>query len=207
MKLVVLGSTGGIGKHVVEQALALGHDVTAIARRPEAVTAKHGNLEVIRGDVLAPTSFDQVLAGKDAVVSAIGVADRAPTTLYSQGIANIIRAMQTARVRRLLCVSATGLEPGPLVQRVFAKPILWAVLKEMYTDLVRMESEVRKCNLDWTIVRPPKLTDGPHTGHYRAAVNMHLPGCWTISRADLADYLITQLNDPASYCGLVETAY
>jgi putative NADH-flavin reductase len=207
MKLVVFGSTGGIGTQVVEQALAAGQLVTAVARRTSAITTRHENLEVIQGDVLEPQTIDKVLNGKDVVVSAIGVHDRAPTSLYSEGIANMLQAMQAAHVRRLMCVSASGLQPGPVWQRLFAKPILWAVFKEMYSDLVRMEAIVERSPIDWTILRPPRLTNAPRTGHYQVGLNKHLSPGLMISRADLADYIVKHLSDPATYCARVEIAY
>lgn len=207
MKLIIFGANGGIGSQVVEQAVAAGHDVTAVARRPQTVTLQDPHLKVVRGDVMEPASIRAAMVGQDAVISALGVAKREPTTLYSQGVTNIIQAMEGAGMRRLLCISATGLDPGPLVQRVFAKPILWTILKDMYTDLVRMETVVSRSPLDWTIIRPPMLTNKPRTGQYRVAINRHLEGCWRISRADLADYILNHLNDPASYCELVEVAY
>ena len=207
MKLVVFGSTGGIGTQVVEQALAAGHKVTAVARHPSAIAFRHEHLEVVQGDVLEPETIRGAIAGKDAVVSAVGVRDRAPTKVYSEGVANMIRAMQSAHVRRLICVSASGLDPGPLWQRWIAKPILWAVLKEMYSDLVRMEAVVERSHIDWTILRPPALTNGPRTGKYQVALNEHLSRCLFISRADLADYIVSHLSDPATYCARVEVAY
>ena len=207
MKLVVFGAQGGIGTHVVEQALSAGHEVTAVARRPLALTLRHERLEVIKGDVLEPASIRESVIGKDAVVSALGVRNRAPTTVYSEGVANIMLAMQAAHVRRLICVSASGLEPGPPWQRLFAKPLLWLILKNMYSDLVRMETVVKASDLDWTILRPPGYTNGPRTGRYQTAVNQHLSRSLFISRADIADYIVTHLDDPATYCGLVELAY
>ncbi len=207
MKLVVFGSTGGIGFQVVEQALAAGHEVTAVARRPSAITLRHGHLEVVQGDVLEPETIRGAIAGKDAVISAVGARNRAPTTVYSEGVANMIEAMQSTHVRRLFCVSASGLEPGPLWQRLIAKPILWTVLKEMYSDLVRMEAVVKRSTVDWTILRPPTLRNGPRTGHYRVALNQHLRRCLVISRADVADYILRQLNNAESRCTVVELAY
>ena len=132
--------------------------------------------------------------------------DRRPTRLYSQGVANIVQAMQSADVRRLICVSASGLDPGPWWERWFAKPILWMAFKEMYTDLVRMEAVVERSGLDWTLLRPPALTNGPRTGRYQVAVNQHLKRSLKISRADLGDYIVGHLCDPAAYCARVETA-
>jgi putative NADH-flavin reductase len=207
MKLVVFGSTGGIGAQVVEQALDTGHTVTAVARHPSAIILRHANLEVVQGDVLEPQTIREAIAGKEAVVSAIGVRDRAPTSLYSEGVANIIRIMQSAHVQRLICVSASGLEPGPLWQRWIAKPILWAVFKEMYSDLVRMEAVVERSPANWTILRPPRLTNGPRTGQYQVGLNRHLSPGLLISRSDLADYIVSHLSDPATYCTRVEIAY
>ncbi len=207
MNLVVFGATGGIGMQVVEEALAAGHLVTAVVHHAPAITIQHENLEVVQGDVLEPKTIDQVITGKDAVVSAIGVHNRAPTTLYSQGTTNVIQAMQSANVKRLMCVSASGLEPGPLWQRLIAKPILWAVFKEMYSDLVRMEAVVECSPIDWTILRPPRLTSAPRTGHYQVGLNKHLSPGLLISRADLADFIVDHLSDPATYCAKVEIAY
>jgi uncharacterized protein YbjT (DUF2867 family) len=96
MKLVVLGSNGGIGKEVVAQGLSAGHIVTAVARRPETVTLKHERLSVVSADVLEPASLPAAFAGQVAVISALGVATREPTRVYSQGISNVIAAMRAA---------------------------------------------------------------------------------------------------------------
>lgn len=207
MNLVVIGATGGTGSQVVAQALAAGHRVTALVRRPAAVPLQHPRLEVIQGDVFEPATLAQPIRGQDAVVSALGVTTHGPTTLFSTGIANIMQAMQSAGVRRLMCVSASGLDPGPLLQRWIAKPLLWLMFKEAYSALVRMEAAVKASDLDWTIVRPPRLTDGPRTGQYHIAVNQHLSRGWFISRADLADYIVTHLEDPQTYCAQVEVAH
>lgn len=207
MKIVVFGANGGIGAHVVEQALEAGHEVTAVARRPETVTRQHKNLQIIKGDALVPASLHQVIAGQDVVVSALGVRDRAPTTVYSQGVANIMQTMQTTHVNRILCISASGLEPGIWWQWIASRIFLWRAFKHMYTDLVRMENNVTASNLDWTILRPPAFTDGPRTGHYQSVVNQQLKHGWQISRADIADYIVNHLNDQTTYCGIVELAY
>ena len=207
MKLIVLGSNGGIGKEVVAQALSAGHIVTAVARRPETVTLRHEHRTVVRANMMEPASLPAAFAGQAAVISALRVTTRAPTRVYSQGIGNVIDAMRAAGARRLLCVSASGLDPGPWWQQRFAKPMLWRVLKDMYIDLTRMETIVRASGLDWTIVRHPRLTDKPRTGTYQIAVNRHLSHGSRLSRADVADYMLTHLNDTASYGGIVEIAY
>jgi len=206
MKLIVFGATGRTGHLVVEQALAAGHEVAAVARHPSALTIQHPRLEVIPSDVLELSTFEHAIIGKDAVISTLGTTNRAPTTLYSIGIANILRAMQEACVRRLVSLSAGALDPGPFFQRVAARLILWPLFGNGYADVVRMDAELSKSQLDWTIIRPPMLTNGPHTGRYHIAVNKHLPAGWAVSRANLADYIVTHLADPTTYRAWVEIA-
>lgn len=112
MKLIVFGSTGGIGRQVVAQALAAGHQVAAVARRPEMLTIQHERLQVVRGDVFEPASFQQALTGQDVVVSALGILTKEPTVFYSSSMDNIMKAMRTAGLRRLLCISAGAADPG-----------------------------------------------------------------------------------------------
>jgi uncharacterized protein YbjT (DUF2867 family) len=115
-----------------------------------------------------------------------------------------MHAMQLASVRRLICISAGGLDPGPGIARWLAKTILWRLLRDSYIDMTRMEAEVKASDLDWTIVRAPMLTDKPRVGRYQIATNKHLSRGWSIPRADLADYIVTHLADPGSYRVLVE---
>jgi putative NADH-flavin reductase len=208
MKIIVFGANGGIGSKVVEQALAAGHQVTAVVRRPDSITIQHPQLKVVQGDVLKPDTIQSPMVGQDAVISSLGVIVNEPTTVYSQGIANIMKAMQATGVKRMMCISASGLDPGPLYQKVIAKLFLWRAFKHSYTDLVRMEAEVKaNNNLNWTIVRPPRLTDKERTGKYKIAINKHLANGLMLSRADTADYMLTHLNDAQTYHGLVEIAY
>ena len=207
MNVIVFGSTGGIGKHVVEQALEAGHRVTAVARRPEAITLRHPCLAVVKCDVMEADLVMKVVKGHNAVVSAIGTPKSVPTTLYSQGLANIIRAMEAASVRRVVCISSSGLDPAVWWQKLIAKPLLWTFLKDMYTDLVRMETKVKQSTLDWTIMRPPQLTDKPRTGQYQVGVNQQLTRGSQISRADVADCIVKNLDNHAHFRAVVETAY
>jgi putative NADH-flavin reductase len=206
MRIVVFGATGGTGREVVTQALGLGHCVTAVARDPAAIAVRHEPLRVLQGDVLAPGTLQQAVAGQDAVVFAVGAADRSPTKIYTVGVMNVLLAMRDARVRRLLCVSASGLDPGVLIQKLVAKPILWWLFKHGYTDMSHMEIIVKASDLDWTILRPPRLTDRERSGRYKVAVNEQLSDGWMISRADLADYIVKHLCDPQTYGAVVELA-
>jgi len=206
MKLIVFGATGGTGRQVVAQALSAGHMVTAVVRRLDALILQHDRLRVLCGDVLHPATLAQPLAGQDAVVSALGDRSRAPTTVFSAGVSNIMQAMKVAGVRRLICISAAGLDPGSGLLRSIAKSILSRMLRDAYDDMRRMEALVRDSGLDWTIIRAPMLTDKPRTGRYQIATNQHLSRGWSIARADLADYIVTHLAEPGSYRALVEIA-
>jgi putative NADH-flavin reductase len=207
MKIIIFGATGGIGANVATQALEAGHVVTAVSRNPLAIMVKHPQLETVRGDVLSSDTLAPIIAGHDAVVSALGVTTREPTVLFSTGISNILRAMQETGLKRLFCVSASAIDlAGSLLQRLIVKPLLWRIFKNGFTDMALMESLVQEQNLDWTILRPPRLTNNARTGEYNVAVNKPLPNSWFLSRADLADYIVSHLDDSTTYRTIVEIA-
>ena len=205
MNIIVFGSTGGIGRQVIAQALDAGHHVTALARRPEMLTIQNEHLRVVRGDALEPASFQQALTGQEVVVSALGILTKEPTVFYSSSMNSIMAAMRASGTRRLMCVSAGATDPGGW-QRWIIKPILWRLYGGMYTDLLRMEAGVKASGLDWTIVRPPRLLDKPRTGRYHVAVNGHLMFGNTIARGDVADFMLTHLTESAMYGATVELA-
>src|SRR5437762_3571973 len=103
MKLIVFGSTGGIGRNIVGQALNAGHHVTAIARNPLALVIEHTNLEIVKGDVFQPETFDKAMREQNAVLSAIGINSTKHTAVYSQGVSNIVKAMEKNGVKRVIC--------------------------------------------------------------------------------------------------------
>jgi putative NADH-flavin reductase len=209
MRLIVFGSTGGTGRNIVEQALRAGHKVTAIARNPSKVTTQHSRLEVIKGDVFQPETFQEAMLQQDAVLSAIGVNSTKPTTVYSEGVSNIVNAMQKGGVSRIICISASAVVTSPELifpVRMMTK-LLQGILRNMYRDLLKMEQVVRQSNLYWTVVRPPRLTKGRLKNEYRFAVNEWLPNCLTISRADLAHFMLQHIQDANTYQSVVEVAY
>src|SRR5438105_13967140 len=105
-KIIVFGATGGTGKLVVERALQEGHQVTVVVRNPEAISIHHDRLEIIKVDVFQPHTFEKAIAGKDSVISCLGIQKREPTTVYSEGVRNIMEAMQKENVNRFICLSA-----------------------------------------------------------------------------------------------------
>jgi putative NADH-flavin reductase len=201
VRIVIFGATGGTGKALTEAALRAGHQVTTVVRNPDRLAVGRDRVRVVQGDVLDPPSFAGALDGVDAVCSALGAHGRGPTTVYSAGTNAIIAAMRTAGLRRLIVVSAATLAPRDRVNpilRWIVLPILDRVFAESYADMRRMEREVRASHLDWTILRPPRLLDGPATGHYRTATDQPLAGMRTIRRADLAAGILDLVNDPSS---------
>ncbi|WP_152393798.1 NAD(P)-dependent oxidoreductase [Paenibacillus guangzhouensis] len=210
MKMAVFGATGGTGRQVVMQALALGHEVTAIVRNPDKVGIRHDRLEIVRGDVLDLPSFSRSIAGQDAVLSALGVNHRKPTTVYSEGTENIAKAMYASGVRRLICLSSAGLAippDTPILQRLVIQLVIQRMYKHPYEDMDRMEASVRRSGLNWTVIRPPRLTNGAKTGIYRTAANHHLPKAQGISREDLADFMLRSVSDASLRQTIVEIAY
>lgn len=203
MQLTIFGATGGTGRELVEAALSAGHEVTAVVRDPARLPLRHERLRVERSDVFDPEAIAPLVKGGDAVVSALGARPKDDVTVCSRATRSIVAAMRTAGARRLLVVSASPvLEGGDtgdrLLYRTLAKPILKAALRKVYADMALMEEEVASSGLDWTIVRPPRLSDKARTGRYRTARDRNLPGGYSLSRADLADAILRLLPDPAT---------
>jgi putative NADH-flavin reductase len=182
MKIFIAGASGGIGRQATEQALQAGHQVTALVRDPSKLPIIHPNLGIVTGDILRPLTFAHHLQEQQVVISALGISgaglfnDR-PTELYSTGCANLLAAMEEHGVGKIFCISASAIEISPVLPRYVrfaAKYILQNLLKHMYADLREMETIVKASISEWTIIRPPQLTNGPLTGQYRTAVNVYL---------------------------------
>ena len=196
MKIVVFGASGPTGRKVTQQALQEGHAVTAVTRRPQSFGMAHRDLDVMGADLVDDDAVGRAISGNDAVIATFGVPySRRPVTVYSDGMANILRCMSRLDVRRLVCVTSKEvvreLAPGePLVYRAVVDRVLRTAGRSLYADMRRMEAQVRASNSDWTIVRPAGLFDGDHTTSYRVTT-AHERGLFT-SRADLADLLVRQ---------------
>ncbi|WP_328402248.1 NAD(P)-dependent oxidoreductase [Nocardia sp. NBC_00403] len=196
--IAVVGANGRTGRIVVEQALACGHRVTAIVRRPGSFSPAPGLREVI-ADPTIPGSLHGLLVGHDAVISTLGAADRAPTIVYSASTAEIIAAMPPGG--RLLVVSSAGLDvpadAGP-ASRVLAAA-LHRIMCHTYTDMARMEQFLTESALRWTAVRPTRLTDKPGATIPRVSLGATSKVGPQISRADLAAYLLDAVDDPHTH--------
>jgi putative NADH-flavin reductase len=209
VKAIIFGATGGTGRQLVEQALDAGHEITVVARAPQKLDISSERLRVVPGDVLARNPIEKHVAGHDAVLSALGDPTRKPTRVYSDGTANIARAMQATGVRRLICVSAGGLDTPPdasLGQRAILR-IVRRVFRHRFADMRRMEASLQAADLDWTVVRVPQLTDGPLTRNYRRALDKPLDKAARISRADLAHCMLSAVDNRETVRKRIEISY
>jgi putative NADH-flavin reductase len=194
MRLLVFGATGGTGQQLVAQALAQGHLVTAFVRRAEAVTTKHDSLIVVQGDIIDATAVNPAVAGQDVVLSALGT--RGGPSALVVGTHNILEAMRTHGVRRSLWVSSFGAgdslqQMGWLSQTLIVKGLLRQAIQEKNAQ----EKIIMASDSDWILARPGGLTDGPLTGTYRVAGLGDKVGRPSISRADVADFMLKNLAD------------
>lgn len=221
MKFALLGATGGVGREVLNQALAAGHAVTAVVRNPSRVSA---DVDVVRQDLATPDVdvLAAALRDVDAVISAIGPHRSADAGIVAHATAAITHAMARGGARRLVVISAAPVgvvpsahrphpprhDPGDdLLVRYLLGPLIRRAFGRVYADLAAMEDLLRHGNLDWTAVRPPRLTNGPLTGTYRTAIDRNLSHGLTISRPDVAHLMLTLLNRPQTVRHSVGVAY
>ena len=208
-RILVLGATGGTGREVVDQALEQGHAVTALARHPERMQRSHERLRFVAGDVTQPGgALSEAVRGQDAVISALGRGRSFKAEgLIERAVPAILSAMQAHQVRRLIFTSAIGvggtIRDTPLLSRLFIR----LFLKDIYADKLAGESAIRRSTIDWTIVQPALLNDGPLTGTYRFGDRLAMSGMPKISRADTAHFILRQLDDRAYIGKVVIVAY
>ena len=211
MRLTIVGATGGIGGQILEQAVAAGHDVTVVVRNPGNLPTSRNGVRVVTADlaISEPAVLEPALAGADAVLSGLGPRPMAAAGVAEHGTRVIVQAMQATGVRRILVVSAAPIstvaspgrpnpprhDPGEgFFMRHLLTPLAKTVMSERYDDLALMEDVLRASDLDWTIFRPPRLTNQPVTGHYRTAVGQNLRGGFLISRADVAHGMLAAVG-------------
>jgi putative NADH-flavin reductase len=203
LRILIVGATGGTGLQLVRQALEQGHQVTAFVRNPKKVKIEHPNLRITQGNVLDYASVESAMQGQSAVVSALGHKRFFyPTKILSEGTSNILRAMKSCGVPRFICESSLGVGNAAgrlgLPSTFFVVPL---ILPFYFWDRVRQEKLIEESEVDWVIVRPAVLTNGVARGRYRHGPRVGsyvLPK--RVSRADVAEFMLTQLNDD-SYLG------
>jgi putative NADH-flavin reductase len=200
MKIIVFGATGGTGKLIVSQALAKGHSVTAFVRNPEGLTADP-HLRVIQGDLFDLATVVDAVRGHRAVLSALGARSRQKADILANAIPVMLEAMRQEYVTRLIVLGASGGQRDHgKYQNALTNMAIWVakktVLKHPFVDQAAQERLLAASDVDYTIVRAPRLLDGPFTGTYRVLPDALPPGALSISRADVADFMLQQLTDP-----------
>jgi uncharacterized protein YbjT (DUF2867 family) len=195
MKISIIGASHGTGAEAVRMALDRGHDVTAIARNPDRLALAHAKLTRMKGDFLSRESVDMAVRGQNAViVTASATTLRAfkdTPTFFSDGTGHVVDAMKAHAVRRLVVLSAFGTGESRRLASVFVdKVVISWLLKAPFQDHERQEKLVKESGLEWVIARPGRLTNGPARRRYvRTSAIERVP--WSISRADVADFLVT----------------
>ena len=198
MNVLVIGGTRGVGKAVVLAAHFAGHTITVMARHAAGFASSVSGVRTVMGDASDATDVDRATAGHDAVVWTVGVGpSRRPVQVFSRGTQFLLAAMGRHHVRRLICVTGIGAgdskgHGGFLYDRIL-QPVF---MKSIYEDKDRQEAQIRESALDWTIVRPAALTNGPATGLYQALTSMHESRARRLSRADVAEFIVANLAAP-----------
>jgi len=196
--LALFGATGKTGQQVLTHALDAGHSVRALARRPEAITLSNDRLVVVQGDVLDAAAVRETVDGTDAVVSVFGQVKGSSPTLQTDGTQNIIEAMAEKGIRRIISLSGGGLpaeaHDQPKVPDKIIKFLLKRLSPQVLADAETHLDVLRRSGLDWTVARGPSLTDAPATGTYRVGW-VGVNASTQIARADLARFILTQLDD------------
>jgi putative NADH-flavin reductase len=200
MRLAVLGATGSVGHELVTQALAAGHEVSALVREQPMPDRIDSRVTIVVGDAMSAEAVKRTVDGSDAVVSALGHAKGSPDGVLARASANVTAAMRTNGVDRLVVLSSPAVadaadRPGLFYR--FARLTMRIAIASVVLDHREQAHLIEKSGLAWTLVRGPVVfTDGPHTGRYRAGPIARDSG-WRISRADLADFLLATATGDA----------
>lgn len=197
-KLLLIGATGATGRHALHQALDAGHEVTALVRDPARLPVDHPRLRVIVGDITDAEVARQAVAGQDAVLCYLGAPASNRDEVRTHGTAALVEAMRAEGVSRLVCLSSHGVAETLAELPWFLRRVVVPLhLGRVFADHEGQEEVVRASDLDWTLVRPPHLTNGPRTGRYRHGVGPEVIGGMKISRADVAEFTLAQLGSDA----------
>jgi len=205
LKLIVLGATGATGLEVVKSGVERGHSVTAFVRSPERLASFMDRIKVNKGNLLDSSQLAQVLEGHEAVISAFGPrlpVSKADAHLLERFATALTSAMKKTSVRRVVVESVAFLFKNSIIPPAYVLGRL--LFPSIVADSARMEKTFAESGLDWTMVRPPELTNKPYTGKYRVTEGHLLPAFgFKVSRADVADYMIKAVEQHLSSCKIV----
>lgn len=209
MKIIVFGASGGTGKEIVRQALEAKHEVTAFVRHPARVMLEHQQLKLVTGDVTDAATVEKAIAGHEAVISALGPSRPPVPGMMEIAAQNIIAAMKKAGLRRLISTTGAGVraeQDQPKLIDHLMKGLLTLLAGEVLKDSAANVAVIRASELDWTIVRYPRLSDGPLTNHYRVGFVGRDSGT-RLSRADGAHFVLKELAEGQYICQMPVVSY
>lgn len=189
MRLAVFGATGKFGRHVVEQALARGHQVTAFVRDPSKLPSSPESLKVVQGDVSDLSAVEKAVRGTEAVISVVSSGHGTLT----QFTPNIIKAMERTGVSRIVSLVGAGVTDAadqPSIGRTFMLTLMRIVARHVLDDAENHATDLRRSDLDWTLVRPPRVTEGSMTGRIKHGVTLRLGPSAVVRRSDVASFMI-----------------
>jgi putative NADH-flavin reductase len=197
-KIALFGATGLTGQQFLVLALAQGYSINALVRNPAKIGQAHPRLTIITGDVLDQTAVEKTIAGSDLVVSLFGHVKGSPEWLQTNGTKNIVAAMKKSNGARIISLSGGGLpfpeKDQPKFIDKLIRTIMTIAVPKILNDAIKHHEVLRDSGLKWTIVRGPRLTNGPKTGKYRVGW-VGVNASTQISRADLAAFILTLLED------------
>ena len=199
MHIAVLGATGGTGTQFVNQAIEAGHTISALVRNPKRLAVTGNHVRIVEGDMLKAVDVRQTVSGADAVVSAIGADTLGPTTAYSESAKILVESMAAEGVRRIITVAAVGTNRNDPNIMLLGRLVMGLVLRNVLADMKRMEEILESSDLQWTVMWPPRLTDGPKTGKYRTAVDCAVKRGSRVSRADVAHAMLMSITDESTF--------
>jgi putative NADH-flavin reductase len=221
MRVTIIGATGGVGQQAVDQAVTACDHVTAVVRNPQRLSS---DVPYVIADLATADSsvLEPAVAGADLVLSGLGPRSAADGAIVTRGTRLVLEAMRATGSRRLVLISAAPVATVPSPARPnpprrapgdgffmtnLLNPMVKAAFRSVYADLAQTEDVVRDSDLEWTIVRAPRLTDKALTGSYRTCYDRNLKRGFSISRADLAHYMLRALDRPHSIRQIVRIAY
>jgi len=196
MRVLIFGATGRTGKHLIAQALAQGHFVTAFARTPSKLSISHERLHIVQGDVLDVASVEKAVEGQEAVFCVLGLKFGGPTTTLVKGTQHIIQAMKRHGVQRILCVLTAGFLDEQ-ADFLIGKLLLWfyRVYPKALLEPTRLQfQELQQSGLKWVAIRAVVLDEGPRKGYYRVVVENIPKGGYRINTGDMAEFMLRQLS-------------
>jgi len=197
MKIIVFGASGGTGMKVVEQALEARHIVTAFLRTPAKIAIQHPGLTLFQGDVMDVATVEQAIVGQEVVISVLHTSRPPVPAMMETAAKNIVAAMQKYGIRRIISTTGAAVpqpEDQPKVGDRLINALIGVLDKNFVVDSSANVKVIQASDLDWTIVRFPRLTDGAHTGKYRVGY-MGKDSGTQISRADGADFVLKELAE------------